>query len=81
MNVMTELLDRGADPNTRDLMGRTPVMLVCVHGEYEMLRLLLKKGADPTLIDFGTRTALSYAKEYNRKSCIRVLTQEHGVKY
>ena len=71
---MNALLEAEANPNSCDIFGRSPLMLVSVLGEYEMATLLLKHKANVHAIDLFFNTALSYAKEYNHKSVIRVLT-------
>lgn len=80
LNVMMELLTHGADPNDRDPQMRTPLMLLSVLGEDEMIRLLLKYKPDLHLTDLGGKTALAYAREYNRRLVIEVL-ERAGCKY
>jgi ankyrin repeat protein len=75
-----ELLDHGADPNGRDPQGRTPLMLVSLLGEYEMVKLLIRAKADVHATDLQMRTALSYAKEYKQKTVIQVL-EKAGAKF
>jgi ankyrin repeat protein len=55
-------------------------MLLAVHGEDEMVRILLKYKADYTLVDHTMKTALAYAKDYRRKAVIAVFERE-GAKY
>ena len=45
-DLARRLAERGADPNTEDQDGRTPVMRAAVQGQVEVLRLLAKRGAD-----------------------------------
>lgn len=80
LGAMDELLERGANPNCRDLQGRTPLMLLAVLGEDEMVRILLKKKVDLTLVDHSMKTALAYAREYKRKAVIALL-EKAGAKY
>ncbi|BCS91222.1 MAG: hypothetical protein ARM1_0679 [Candidatus Micrarchaeota archaeon] len=59
------LLDRGADPNKRDVYGDTP--LICLIESLapypETVSLLLEYGADPNIKDNAGRTALDVALE------------------
>ena len=43
------LLDGGADPNARRPGAQTPLMMAAGYGQEDIVRLLLKKGADPRL--------------------------------
>ena len=55
------LLDRGADPDTRDEDHRTPLMNATMDGERELVRVLLEAGADPNLRDADQWTPLDVA--------------------
>ncbi|AXR60604.1 ankyrin repeat domain-containing protein [Leptospira mayottensis] len=53
------LLEKGADPNVRDLDGVTCINLAkSSHGMSEFVELLLKYGADPTIKDKHGKTYL-----------------------
>ncbi len=58
--VRTEL-EKGADVNTSDQLGRTALMLASFDGHTEIVRLLLSKGAQVDLRDSSGRTALMYS--------------------
>lgn len=58
------LLELGADPNTRDKRGLTPLHDT-VHGRfYSLSHLLLRHGADPTVENNKGRSALTLARYY-----------------
>jgi ankyrin repeat protein len=54
-------LQKGADVNTSDQLGRTALMLASFDGHTEIVRLLLSKGAQVDIRDSSGRTALMYA--------------------
>ena len=59
------LLENGADVNTKDDWGSTPLMnAVYSEAGIETVQLLLENGADPTLKDSEGKTAYDYAVEY-----------------
>ena len=58
------LLENGADVNTKDDWGSTPLMnAVYSESGIETVQLLLDNGADPTLKDSEGKTAYDYAVE------------------
>ena len=47
----------------RDNRGRTPFLLACMHGQYEMAEILLQAGkADPTVKNLITRIFILLVK-------------------
>lgn len=56
--VVSELLDRGADPNRAALYGVTPLMQAAANGRIEVVTVLLQAGADPNARDLFGKTAL-----------------------
>jgi ankyrin repeat protein len=74
------LLERGANPNARNLMkgdfeGFTPLHMMARQSEQELecARLLLAAGADPTLLDARGQTALDVAKANGRERVVQFL--------
>ena len=55
------LLCKEVDVNSRDLRGRTPLMLAAAAASTACCRKLLDRGADPTLLDNRNRSALHHA--------------------
>lgn len=60
-DVMTFLVQQGANPNWRNTSGKTPLMAAAQTGLPEAVTLLLEKGADPNIADNQGGTALVYA--------------------
>ncbi|XP_067669959.1 ankyrin repeat domain-containing protein 29-like [Haliotis asinina] len=57
-----QILDTGrADVNSRDVVGRTPVMEAAVRGHRDMVKLLVGRGADVSLVTDGGNNILHYA--------------------
>ena len=58
------LLAHGANPNRTATFGRrgvTPLMLAAGYGYTPIVELLLKRGADPAIVDQGGERAVDYA--------------------
>jgi ankyrin repeat protein len=72
------LLEKGANVNARDKKGRTPLLLAATYADHpEVLRALLKAGADPRATDARNRTAEALATKRGHTQCAALL-REHG---
>ncbi|KAB5566316.1 DYW family of nucleic acid deaminases-domain-containing protein [Coniochaeta sp. 2T2.1] len=63
--IVELVLERGADPNARDVGGRTPLSEAALWGRHENVKILIKHGADPLLacVRDGKRAlAVDFAK-------------------
>lgn len=63
-DVTSTLLELGANPNSRDRNGNTPLMLSAQRGELRCLEALIEHGADPGLKNDAGEDALSMAAEH-----------------
>ena len=67
------LLAKGADPNTRGLLGYTPIMFVAFHSDAATIQLLQKAGGDIDAVDENGYTALMHAAPFNWLKQAKVL--------
>jgi ankyrin repeat protein len=71
---MAELLiDIGADLNSENKNGMTPLMIAARHGNATLVKALLAKGADARRTDFTGRDAVSWAQESRRPAVVQML--------
>ena len=75
-----KILDRGDDPNERDVWKFTALMYAASDNEKEIARLLLDHGADPFLKDARGKTAYDMAKEKVSINSFRVGYLAHNVR-
>lgn len=61
-DIVTALLEHSADVNVRAMFDQTPLILAVVNAKRETAQLLVKSGADPTMIDGYGRTAIDWLK-------------------
>ena len=70
------LLAHGANPNVRhSLSCKTPLMEAAQSGNTALVQALLEKKADLTLKDAQGKTALDFAREYDRRKIVSLLKQ------
>jgi ankyrin repeat protein len=67
------LLDAGADVNSRESGGSTPLHAVANNGDVDMTRLLLARGADPRLTDDQGRTAVDVARQGGHTGVVELI--------
>ena len=74
--TVTRLISQGADVNELDANGDPPLIQAAYLGHTEIVDLLLKAGADVTVVDPGMRaTALHAAAYAGRTEAARLLVQ------
>ena len=59
--------------NTKDSRGFTPLIFATMYNQEKSVRLLLEKGADTTIQDNESKTALNYASEKGFQSIVDLL--------
>ena len=67
------LLAAGANPNTVDNTGRTPLSCAAERGDVNVVKALLAAKADPNVMDNNGRTPLSYAAEKGDVNVVKAL--------
>ncbi|OBT42533.1 hypothetical protein VE00_06189 [Pseudogymnoascus sp. WSF 3629] len=67
------LLNLGADVNSKDTVGRTPISYAVEKGHEHGLQLLIQHGANVDSKDGAGRTPLSYAAENGHKDILELL--------
>jgi ankyrin repeat protein len=72
------LIERGADINTHDSQGLTPIMVAVKGGNYKLVRALLKHGADIDAVDNDGWTATMHAAYLNEPKMIRLIAGGYG---
>ncbi|KAL8269547.1 hypothetical protein Esti_006513 [Eimeria stiedai] len=80
MEVVEMLLQYGADVNSRDSLGRTPLMVAAFHSKpqsHEFVKKLILSGADVQATDSAGLTALHYATAADNWQVVRILL-DHG---
>ena len=58
---ISELLDGGANPNSKDATGNPVLMLAAVYGSATVMQLLLDRGADPNAVNAAGASALHWS--------------------
>jgi ankyrin repeat protein len=76
--VVQALIDAGAEIDIRDQRGATPLMLSCLFGNVDLVKLLLEHGADLEARDKEGWRPLNYAAYGGRPDATKLLVSEHG---
>lgn len=80
INSAHELLQRGADLETRGTNGLTPLMMAAEHGDMDMVRLLLDAGANAKAKDEQGEIALTQAARVGFTDVVKLLVKRSGIK-
>lgn len=75
--IVTLLLENGADVNSKNYCGQTALMQACRHGHWEVVQTLLLYRCNVTRADYlSGRTALHFAAVDGHVRCIRLLVAD-----
>ncbi|XP_061997646.1 E3 ubiquitin-protein ligase XBAT33 isoform X1 [Rosa rugosa] len=75
--IVSLLLENGADVNSRNYCGQTALMQACRYGHWEVLQTLLLFRCNVTRADYLTgRTALHFAAVNGHVRCIRLVVAD-----
>jgi len=79
MDMVTLLVDEGADVNSRNEKGQTPLHFAVLFDHIEKAELLINAGADVNAKDKSDRTPLDIAVDRGYTEIVELL-RKHGVK-
>ena len=65
----------GSEINSLSDAGGTPLHEASVSGSPELIRLLIDKGVDPTVVSKTGKTALDHAEEFKNEAAIEILSE------
>ncbi|XP_026464779.1 uncharacterized protein LOC113367382 [Ctenocephalides felis] len=70
LDIIKELLDRGASVHTINKRGETPLMIACAYSNIHVVKLLLEYGSDLEKVDNENLTALWHARWTGAKNIV-----------
>lgn len=73
LEIFTELLDKGLNPQDQDNKGLTILMRAVKNGRKDIVELLIDRGVDIWVRDKERKTAFDYARENNKKEIMDLL--------
>lgn len=75
INIIETLIDYQADVNATDTLGHTPLMAAAINGNDEVMRYLIKRGANASATDKNGLTVLDY---YNKRQYLETLNYKEN---
>jgi ankyrin repeat protein len=79
VEIMEAILDQGVDVNMISTAGWTGLMGACNWSKWDIVRLLLQRGANPTHVSVNKQNALHFAAERDAPEDIITSLIEYGV--
>ena len=80
VEVVSYLMDHGANINAKDDIDSTPLFNACNGGRSEVLELLVSRGADPTIYSLNRLTPLMTGNAQGHADVVRYLLMDKTVK-
>jgi len=77
--TLAALIDAGYPADRRNREGTTPLLIAVKQGKKEAAQVILKKGADPFIMDNSSECAVSYALKYS-PDMLNMIVQIAGAK-
>ncbi|MFA6101664.1 MAG: ankyrin repeat domain-containing protein [Victivallaceae bacterium] len=77
--MVTALINFGANINHQNILGGTPLNWAVVNGHYQIVRILLERGANVNLVDIYGNTALDSALRKKHEKIVALL-EAYGAK-
>ncbi len=78
LKLINLLLQRGANPNAVDGIGRTPLHIAAITGRPGLVQALLKAGADASIKDDFGNTPLNYAVRAGAAPSVQLMAGREG---
>ena len=78
-SVLSLLLEKDADPDTKDSRGWTPLFYATTNGYKAVVKLSLKKGVDINAKDQNEMTSLHWAAREGRKAVAKLLLKKKPI--
>ena len=75
---MKLLLEKGADVESKDSYGQTPLWWAAGNGHEVVVKLLLEKGANVESKDSYSQTPLSWAARKGRETIVKLLLEQRA---
>lgn len=75
--AVKQLLDQGANVNSKNRYGSTALFFACDRGHFDVVKLLVERGADMNVKDtFYNATALSWAMSKKHENIVNLLVEK-----
>ena len=74
--MVKQLIDGGAELNSTNIWGATPLYRAVQGGKKEVVKLLVDIGADQNIADDEGKTPLTLAREKDDLNIVNVLTDQ-----
>lgn len=75
IHIARVLIQHGANISSMDKDGKSVLMMAALNGELDLVKLLIYKGADFTLQSMHGKTALDFARAFDREKIVEYLDE------